>query len=380
VNGEADTKNALQIFSQLFGDYPFMNEKYGHTQFDVSGGMEHQTNSFIGVPRHSLIAHELGHQWFGDRVTCGSWAHIWLNEGLATYCEALFTEVNFPDFFPIGLQSDMGTVTAAPGGSVFVPDTTSEARIFSRRLTYLKGYFVVRMLRGMFGDSLFYEGLRHYLNDPKLKGATAVTSDFQRNFETVTGKNLSTFFQQWIYGEGYPNYQAAWSQNKNNWARLKLNQTTSHPSVSFYKMPVTVKFKNESQSKSFVLDHQFSGQEYWLDIGFAADTVIIDPDLWILSKDKTSVKENAATDKANDVSIYPNPAPAYVNISLKNPTSRFLWIQLYNSIGQMVYNLTVETPGRDELVQVPLSALARGTYWIRMRNESNLKVVKKFIH
>jgi len=358
----AVVKQCLQKFSELWGDYPFKDEHYSQTQWGLSGGMEHQTNSFIIDRWPSMVSHELGHQWFGDRVTTGSWADIWLNEGFATFTTNVYYEFFQPDLLQPTLQAYINSITSVPNGSVYVNDTTSVGRIFSNRLSYYKGSYVVQMLRWKLGDSLFFKGLRQYLSDPKVSFGFATTADLQRNLEQVSGMNLGSFFQKWIYGQGYPNYQATWSQNKNNWALLTLNQTTSDPSVNFYEMPVAIQFKNATQSKSFRVDHQNSGQQFWLDVGFVADTVIIDPDLWLLAKTKTSLKVNTDAGQADDLSIYPNPAPGNLTVSLKNPTSPTLWIQLYNSIGQLVFSRQVQTPGRDELIKISLSSMARGTY------------------
>ncbi|HEX6181572.1 MAG TPA: M1 family metallopeptidase, partial [Chitinophagaceae bacterium] len=149
---------AFRIFTQLFGEYPFANEKYGHTQFGWGGGMEHQTNSFMFNTSPNLSSHELGHQWFGDKITCGSWQHIWLNEGFATYSTILFLQYGFPTFYKTQLQTNLNSVVSQPGGSVFVPDTSNASRIFDGRLSYNKGSYVVHMLRWVVGDSEFFRG------------------------------------------------------------------------------------------------------------------------------------------------------------------------------------------------------------------------------
>jgi len=372
------TKDCFRLYSEVLGDYPF--EKYGQTQWGWPGGMEHQTNSFIIVCSLTLTSHELAHQWFGDRVTCGSWAHIWLNEGFASYLSSFYLEKYYPAINVTILADALKRVTSVPTGSVFVTDTSDVNRVFSSRLTYNKGMYVLHMLRWVLGDSLFFKGLRQYLNDPTLKYGFAKTEDLQRNMEQVTGKNLATFFHQWIYGEGWPSYSATYSQNKNLWVKVKLEQTTSDPSVAFYKMPVQLVFKNGQQTKKFVVDHQFSKQEYWLNVGFVPDTLMIDPDAWILAKTKTTVKETATPGIADEVLVYPNPSPSNGNVVLRNPTGSRFSIQLYNALGQLVFLTDVPTPGRDEIIPLPFARLARGTYWLRLSNDKNLQLVKKIIH
>ena len=376
----AVAKQCLQKFSELWGLYPFHQEHYCQTQWGRGGGMEHQTNSFVIARWPDLISHELGHQWFGDWVTCASWQDIWLNEGFATYASNIYYEFFDPAVLRPVLAFIVNNVTNVPDGSVWVDDTTSVNRIFNQRLTYYKGSYVVHMLRWKLGDSIFFKGLQQYLADPAISYGYARTSDLERNLEAVSGQDLSSFFQKWIYGQGYPDYQASWSQNKNNWAKLKMNQTTSHSSVSFYEMPVAVRFKNATQTKTFVVDHQFHGQEFWLDVGFVADSVFIDPDLWILSRVKTTAKEVSNSTQPDELIIYPNPSPGDLKISIKSPSAKVLSIQVYNAIGQLVYNRQLQTPGRDELFTIPLATLARGTYWVRIKNNDKLKVVKKIIH
>jgi aminopeptidase N len=373
-------KQCLQKFSDLFGIYPFHKEHYCQTQWLLGGGMEHQTNSFLGSSGETLVSHELGHQWFGDKVTCGSWQDLWLNEGFATYTTNIFYEhFNRPMLKPT-LQALINSITSLPDGSVWVDDTANLGRLFSGRLTYNKGSYVVHMLRGVLGDSVFFRGVRRYLDDAAVSYSFARTSDLRRALEAESGKNLKSFFDKWVYGQGYPDYHAEWSQNNNNWIKVKLSQTTSHSSVGFYEMPVTLVAKNGNSESRFVVDHRNSGQEFWLNPGFIPDTIMIDPDLWILSKKKTSAKVNGST-TANELMIAPNPAPDLLRISLKNPTDKKLSIQLMNTLGQVIFQKDVQTPGSDELIDISMSYYPKGVYWLKLNSEKGtIKLLKKIVH
>jgi aminopeptidase N len=362
-------KQFLVKFSDLFGLYPFYKEQYAQTQWGLGGGMEHQTNSFIADRWPNLAAHELGHQWFGDKVTCGSWQDLWLNEGMATLVETMYFELYEPAGFYPKLSSIIKSVTSLPDGSVWVSDTTNFTRLFSGRLTYNKGSMVARMLRWKLGDSTFFKALRTYLDDPVVKYGYARTADMKRVMEKVSGKNLETFFTKWVYGEGYPSYQLTWSQNANNWTKVKLSQTTSHASVSFYDMPVAIQFKSATRDTIIVLDHQFSGQQFTVDLGFKADTAIIDPQLWLLSNNNTSLKEST-NQAANQLKVFPNPAPDQLYVSLLNPTGNKLSLQLFNGLGQLVYQQEISMSGNNELLNIPVQRLARGVYYLKLKSNA----------
>jgi aminopeptidase N len=377
---EATTKKALEVLSKLFGDYPFAKEKYGHTQFGWGGGMEHQTNSFIYWPYPWLTPHELGHQWFGDKVTPRTWVDLWLNEGFATYSVLLFNEYYFDPGGEISAEliSLRDNITSEPGGSVKVTDTSDINRLFDGRLTYNKGCYLLHMLRWKLGDSAFFKGVRRYLNDPAVSFGYATTPDLQRNLEQESGQSLTGFFKEWYEGEGYPNYQANWKQNTNNWAMVQINQVTSDPSVSFYEMPLPLQFKNATRDTTIVVNHQQSGQVFWINVGFAADTMIIDPKLWILAKNKTTQKiaGNTITD---NIKIYPNPAPGNIYVLLQNPAGTQLQLHLFNSLGQLTYRQQIGLSGRDELITIPAAGFAKGVYWLQVSDDKHLKVVKKIV-
>ena len=167
-SGTQNALDALQLFHNNFGDYPFIKEKYGHVQFSWGGGMEHQTASFMVSLNEGLVAHELAHQWFGDKVTCASWEDIWLNEGFATYLAAFYMENKYPANTLNSRKNVINNITSAPGGSVWVDDTTNVGRIFSGRLSYNKGSYLLYMLRWKLGDVAFFTGLRNYQKDPKV--------------------------------------------------------------------------------------------------------------------------------------------------------------------------------------------------------------------
>ncbi len=371
--------DAMQLFHNTFAPYPFIKEKYGHTQFGWGGGMEHQTNTFLVNTDANLMAHELGHQWFGNKITCGSWQDIWLNESFATYCANYYAEKFDTSFFQLILTNHLAQITSLPDGSVIVDDTTNVNRIFSSRLSYNKGAYVLRMLRFTLGDSLFFRGIRQYQNDTTLQYSFARTADFKKNIEQVSGKDLTYFFDQWITGQGYPSFQIQWSQNKNNWAKIKVNETTSHNSVSFFKTPLALTFKNATQQKTIVIQVNSNGAETSADIGFAADTVLIDTEKQLISKNNTSTKINSSTANINDIKLYPNPVHDNLNISLKNPSDKKLTVQIYNSVGQLISQEQFDTLGQDELLQVSFRHFSKGNYLVKLIAGNNILLTSKIV-
>ncbi len=371
--------DAMQLFHNTFAPYPFIKEKYGHTQFGWGGGMEHQTNTFLVNTDANLMAHELGHQWFGNKITCGSWQDIWLNESFATYCANYYAEKFDTSFFQLILTNHLAQITSLPDGSVIVDDTTNVNRIFSSRLSYNKGAYVLRMLRFTLGDSLFFRGIRQYQNDTTLQYSFARTADFKKNIEQVSGKDLTYFFDQWITGQGYPSFQIQWSQNKNNWAKIKVNETTSHNSVSFFKTPLALTFKNATQQKTIVIQVNSNGAETSADIGFAADTVLIDTEKQLISKNNTSTKINSLTANINDIKLYPNPVHDNLNISLKNPSDKKLTVQIYNSVGQLISQEQFDTLGQDELLQVSFRHFSKGNYLVKLIAGNNILLTSKIV-
>jgi aminopeptidase N len=330
--------------------------------------MEHQTNSFIGSANAGLVAHELAHQWFGDKVTCGSWSDLWLNEGFATYMEYVYVALSNPLSRLLFLQNWKNDITAVSGGSVFVSDTANVGRLFDGRLTYRKGGYVLHMLRWKLGDSTFFRGVRRYLNDPLLAYKTARTADLQRNLEAESGQSLATFFNDWIYGEGYPSYHAEWSLGRGSAVSVTLSQTTSHPSVPFYAMPVPLQFRSASRDTILRVTHSRNGETFNIDPGFIPDTLIIDPQLHLLTRMNTT-RRVAGVSPTLPYTVFPNPARGFFSVAV--PGSNTL-VQVFNAAGQLVYTSTGSTGGD---VRVSTAGWAAGVYWMQVLN-GNARVVR----
>lgn len=282
-----NTANMLTAFSPetRMGLYPFANEKYGMYQFGFGGGMEHQTCTGQGVFDESVTAHELGHQWWGDNVTCATWNHIWLNEGFATYMEALWSEWRPGSSGLAALKSAMAARRpSSVNGTVWSPSTTDMNRIFSSDFSYRKGGWVLHMLRGVMGDTNFFQAMRDYR--AALGGGAATTEEFQAVCEAVHGSSLNYFFQQWVYQPGAPAYQVGWQNIEaggRKFIELYINQTQS-ASYPRYTMPMDVRMQplvgGPAINRKILND---AGTEFLLLPVPDTSSLTLDPDTWILA-------------------------------------------------------------------------------------------------
>jgi aminopeptidase N len=368
--------SALQYFSKIFGPYPFIKEKYGQVQFGWGGGEEHQTSTFIVRPDESLMSHELGHHWFGNKITCASWQDIWLNEGFATHLASMYMENKYPLTVISTRKKEIENITSIPDGSVFVTDTTNVSRIFDFRLTYTKGSHLLYMLRWILGDSVFFKGMRSYFDDPSISFGFARTTDFQRNLEKVSGLDLSYFFNDWLYGQGYPSYHVTWTPIGNDYVRIKIDQTASDPSVKFFALPVALQFKNSNQQKTIVIDNKINGEVFIRKIGFMADTLIIDPEYWLITKNNTS--EQVVANGKNIIQVFPTPFINCFSIYIHNLMSPVAHLQIYDSGGKLMMRKDLEVSG-SLFFEVNAQAFARGIYFIKIQTDNGFKFVKKIL-
>ncbi len=330
------TVEIMKFFNDLIGEYPFSDEKYGHAQFGWGGGMEHQTMSFMGNFSFGLIAHELAHQWFGNYITLASWQHIWLNEGFATYLTGLAIEnyAGETEFMRWKKRNAEG-ITRYPGGSVFVTDTTNISELFSGRLSYSKGAYLLHMLRWIIGDEDFFNAIRNYYRDPEVANGFAQHDQLVAHLESVGDTSLTEFFNDWYYGEGFPVYSLEFTSD-NSHTELSLSQNSSHPSVSFFEMPVPIRVYSAGKidSADFRLYHTHNNQEFIIEPGFKVAEIKIDPGYWLISVTDYVVNTSLVLNN-NELKVYPNPFTGNIKVTVpgEKPVQEIL---LYNSEGKRV--------------------------------------------
>jgi len=358
----------LNLFDSLFGTYPFSKEKYGHAQFAVGGGMEHQTMSFMGNFDYDLIAHELAHQWFGDKVTCGSWESLWINEGFATYLNAMVYEyLGTKEEWRGRLTEQLEYVTSEAGGAIFPSDTLEVRSLFDQRLTYQKASLMIHMLRWNMGDSIFFKGVREFLESPKHAYAFGETNELKAIFENLSGKDFTYFFDDWFYGEGYPIYTISWGQEKDK-VDVSFNQETSHFSVDFFENPVPLLFQGDGRDTLLVFEVFEPNYYEQISIPFKVENVIFDPDVWLLARANIKFKVG------NDFAFFPNPTSGELNVQVGN--SVIQEISVYNLHGELLKVLSSRDIGNRSRYKLSLSEMAQGTYVVHCKTDNEILMTK----
>jgi aminopeptidase N len=370
----------LTIYSKLFGMYPFIKEKYGHAEFGRGGAMEHQTMTSTTTFEENTIAHELAHQWFGDMITCRSWSDLWLNEGFAQYSTALYLERRYgiaSYWAYMNPQFDQAQTTQSAIGN---PDTVNVRNLFSAALVYSKGASVLHMLRHVLGDSIFFHSLRAYANDTALQYSTATTRDFQSTCESVSGKNLNYFFQEWIYGEGYPVYNYSWtwkSLGDSSVIILDIGQISGRSNPAFFTMPIDIRITAAGRDTTLTVFNNLQQQRFVMKSNDKPSKVLLDPDTWVL-KFVNSDKDLLPSEYILEQN-YPNPFNSTTNIVYRLRQRGEVSLKIYDVLGREIATLVDarQSPGVYEYPWMPHSC-ASGIYFYRLI-AGNVYLQKKMV-
>jgi aminopeptidase N len=367
------TKSMLELFSDLYGLYPFYKEKYGHVMAPFSGGMEHQTMTSLGIFNFGIVAHELAHQWFGDNVTCATWKDIWLNEGFATYSEYIAAKYLTTASNTTSVLTAMHNNAKKIDGSVFFTDTTDVTRIFSSEITYNKGGSAVRVLHYLLGDSLFFKVCKSY--QVQFANGNASTNDLRLLVNSLSGKNYDYFFNQWIYGLGYPNYALKWNQIGNQ-LHIRIDQSNLQSANNLFQLSLPIVIKTANGDTTIYVQQGEAKTNYELSLSNPIVSIALDPENWILkssvvTKDATIGNEENLFSNEN-ISVYPNPTNG--NVMVNTNKTELVSIFVYNMQGKLC--LTKESfKGR----VLETNVLQKGIYLLVIKTEDGVVYNQKLV-
>ncbi len=297
-----DTAAIMTFFQKEIG-VPFPWDKYYQVYCHdfVAGGMENTSCSFMAAgllfPKeagkldslHWLDAHEMAHQWFGDLLTCRDWAHLWLNEGFASYYTLLYDEEkNGREGFLAGLHKAADRVLeAADRRPVVWRDYGEPMQQFDNR-AYPKGAWVLHMLRSQLGKELYQKVIRLYIE--RHRNGIVTTQDLQDIVAEVSGRSFDQFFDQWLHHGGFPELKAeyAWDADRRQ-ARLTVRQTQkTDQDVPLFRFPLPVRFtlpgEGQTVTKDFTVTVSKAEESFYFDLPAQPETVRPDPDLTVLAK------------------------------------------------------------------------------------------------
>ncbi len=365
-------------YSQNYIEHPFDKNGFATLNSDFAwGGMENQTLTSLcpGCWTESLAAHEFAHQWFGDMITCGTWADIWLNEGFATWSEAFWYESygGYPAYKSsidgdanYYLSTNPGFAISNPEWAVNTPPTDT---LFDYPITYMKGASVLHQLRYVLGDSLFFATLHSYCADSVFKFQSATIQDFNAKVNQVTGGNYDWFFDEWIFKPNHPVYQNSYniqSQGNGTWkVNLFIKQIQANP--SFFKMPVEIllHFSNGTDTTFRVMNDVNFQQFYWI-VNKQPVYLQFDPNRMIVLKGGGTVVDDGQEMQAGGVYLYPcipNPASNITTIRYRIDRPMSARIDLTDMLGIELERpvASMQEAGMHE-VPIDCSKFAAGTY------------------
>jgi aminopeptidase N len=384
------------LYSQRFGEMAF--EKNGFTTAPSSGftwgGMENQTLTTLcpGCWNIGYVSHEYAHQWFGDCVTCGTWADIWLNEGFATYIEAVWDEhTGGYTSYKNAINSDASYyLSANPGWPMYNPswaETTPDVNtLFNEAITYDKGGCVLHMLRYVINDtSLFFRCLRNYVMDTtNFKYKNGVTDDFTASISQTYGQDLSWFVNEWVKYANHPTYANTYNflQVGSNWVvGFRVNQTQS---TIFRQMPITllIHFASGPDTTIRVMNTTNLQLFNWT-FNRQPSSVVFDPNNDIVLK---TASLTVGIDPVNKLPFffslhqnYPNPFNPVTMITYDIPKHSKVTLKIYNILGELV-NMPINNVQEAGQYNYKLDAtnLASGIYYYELK-AGDFSDVKKMV-
>ncbi len=341
----ANAPAIMSFFSNTFGRYPFIDEVYATAAAPINGAMENFTCTTYGAGfingSHKydwIIAHEMAHSWFGNSVTLKDWRDIWLNEGFATYSDALWSEnsggrsayIDRMEFF----KTEYFNEDDQNRFSTYDPDFLWGATV------YEKGAWILHMLRYSMGDSTFFASMRRY--HQIFKFGSAGTEDFKSICEAEANQDLGPFFDQWVYAAGYPEYRLSWwyyYANGRYETMLHLNQVQVNAPV--FTIPVEIKIATTAGDTMVAFPVSSASEDFLLLLDAEPVSVSFDPDDWILKKFEYSLSSTDDIPSNGKLlgRVYPNPSYGTSRLDFYLPESAWVTVDIFDISGRKVANL-----------------------------------------
>ncbi len=372
-------------FSEHYGEHPFEKDGFASLNNEFAwGGMENQTLTSIcpGCWYESLICHEFAHQWFGDMITLGTWADIWLNEGFATWSESLWWEREGGyNAYKEDVDNDASYyLSANPGWAVYEPEwavnTPPNDILFNYAITYCKSACMLHLLRYSLGDELFFQALYDYATDTlNFRYKNSITDDFQAKFEESTGQDLDWFFDSWVKQPNHPKYDNEYNiiDNGNGTWNLNFLVNQVQTNAGFFPIPIEldIYFTDASDTNIRVMNDE---NLQLFSFTFDKEPAVMFFDLRneiVLKQASLSVgiDEEIPVEQAFRLSpVYPNPATSRTKISYSLPYDCSITLAVFDPAGNRVLDLIngMQSKGT-HVLDAEVSHLAAGIYYIRLQ-------------
>jgi len=382
------TKDLLYLFSELIGIFPFKTEKYGYcVAGHPLGAMENQTMTTMGykmldttsndygVYYSYVTAHELAHSWFGNYVALEKWNDVWLKEGMATYFEYIALQ-NFESQSKATYLMDYlhRSIKRWPGGSVYFPDSIplNYSNIFDVRLTYDKAGAIGHLLRyEVNDDSLFFKTLRNFLST--YAHSHTSTENFKEIFETTTKRDFADFFNQWVYGEGYPIFNIKWHQ-QDNMLFVESIQTTSTSVTPLFKTHFDLKLNYSTGGDTIVRLYQNTNTEsFSFPVSNVVESIQFDPNIWLISKNSVLYVGVDEYKNSNSLSFHVFPNPTTGELTIDNEQLTIMNAEVFD-----IYGRKVLEPSLTVLRSYDLTVLLPGIYILKITTDNQI-LTHKFV-
>ncbi len=372
------------FYSQTFCEYPFQKIGFaGMNDLFYGGGMENQTLIALCATcwRESLVAHEFAHHWFGDLITCATWADIWLNEGFATWITVYWQEHNqgYESYktFLINKYAEP-YIQNNPGypisDSSWAKRTPSFDTLFDTYITYEKGACAVHQLRFILGDSLFFSVLKAYVNDTTLRFRSATIGDLMNEIDRVTGSNYDWYFHDWIFQPNHPHYQNTYDIGVNGENSYTLNFLAKQTQVipSFFRMllPLKIFFADSTDTLVSVMN---TTNEQLFSFNFDKQPVrlVFDPDTNIMLKEGSTnlgiIEPAGGTAPFTLFQNTPNPAGNSTDIPYFIRLPMHVRLEIIDMRGKSIMiPLNENRPAGRSVFTLDCSGFNPGTYFYKM--------------